>query len=97
MESGDDFPPLILENEGNRLLDGKHRHEAYKLAGIDEAEVDEHLAQAALVASTGLTSKGPGQLVQIDHLELDGQPANQGYALLVAHGVRGIGRAPASA
>lgn len=33
MNSGDHFPPLILEAGTNRLLDGKHRTEAYRAIG----------------------------------------------------------------
>lgn len=34
--AGDKFPPVVLEAETNRLLDGKHRLEAYKKAGVTE-------------------------------------------------------------
>ncbi len=40
MKSGDQFPAMVLEEETNRLLDGKHRLEAYKLVGITEAPVE---------------------------------------------------------
>jgi len=33
LEAGARFPPVVLEAGTNRLLDGKHRLEAYKLAG----------------------------------------------------------------
>ena len=36
MSAGDIFPPIILQKDTNVLLDGKHRYEAYKIAGIDE-------------------------------------------------------------
>lgn len=39
LEAGDQFPPLILEEGTNRLLDGKHRFEAYKRAGVGEVAV----------------------------------------------------------
>lgn len=34
LEAGDQFPPLVLERGTNRLLDGKHRLEAYVRRGI---------------------------------------------------------------
>lgn len=42
IEAGDVFPPLILEAGTNRLLDGKHRLEAYKKAGAADVSVDHH-------------------------------------------------------
>src|SRR5688572_24225903 len=33
IEAGEQFPPIILEQETNRLLDGKHRLEAHKRVG----------------------------------------------------------------
>jgi hypothetical protein len=30
LDAGDEFPPLVLESDTNRLLDGKHRLEAYR-------------------------------------------------------------------
>ena len=40
MISGAAFPALTIEKETNRLLDGKHRFEAYKKAGILEVPVE---------------------------------------------------------
>lgn len=51
LEAGDEFPPLVLEEGTNRLLDGKHRLEAYKKAGITEASVEWH------VVPEGMTPK----------------------------------------
>ena len=42
MLAGDEFPPLVLEDGTNRMLDGKHRIEAYKRAEITEAPVEWH-------------------------------------------------------
>jgi hypothetical protein len=42
MLAGDEFPPLVLEDGTNRLLDGKHRVESYKRAEITEAPVEWH-------------------------------------------------------
>jgi len=42
MEAGDEFPPLVLEAETSRLLDGKHRELAYRKAGINIVSVDWH-------------------------------------------------------
>ena len=42
LEAGDIFPPLVLEAGTNRLLDGKHRLEAYKLAEAAEVSADWH-------------------------------------------------------
>jgi predicted transcriptional regulator len=42
MKAGDTFPPMVIEKETNRLLDGKHRMLAYKKAGITDVPVDEH-------------------------------------------------------
>jgi hypothetical protein len=42
LEAGDEFPPLVLEQGTSRLLDGKHRLEAYKKAGRAEIAVDWH-------------------------------------------------------
>jgi len=38
MAAGAIFPPLAITTDG-RLLDGRHRLEAYKLIGMDEVEV----------------------------------------------------------
>ena len=40
--AGEQFPPLVLEEETNILLDGKHRIEAYKKAEIIEIPVEWH-------------------------------------------------------
>lgn len=40
MEAGEVFPALTLQDGTNILLDGKHRLEAYKKAGIKEVPVD---------------------------------------------------------
>ena len=40
MIAGDQFPAMTLEEETNRLLDGKHRFEAYKLAEITDVLVE---------------------------------------------------------
>lgn len=37
--AGDVFPPIVLEPETNRLLDGWHRWQAHKQLGLDEIEV----------------------------------------------------------
>lgn len=42
MQSGDHFPPIILEAGTNRLLDGKHRTEAYRTIGRHLIAVDHH-------------------------------------------------------
>lgn len=48
LEAGDDFPPLVIEDNPDdpttdgRLLDGKHRLEAYRLAGRTEAPAERH-------------------------------------------------------
>jgi len=39
LESGDVFPPIIVEKESDLLLDGKHRLEAHKKAGRETIEV----------------------------------------------------------
>lgn len=36
LEAGSQFPPIVLEKDTNRLLDGKHRLEAHKKAGLIE-------------------------------------------------------------
>lgn len=41
--AGDQFPPLVLERGTNRLLDGKHRLEAYKRAEVAEVAVEWHV------------------------------------------------------
>jgi DNA-binding CsgD family transcriptional regulator len=40
VEAGDEFPPLVVEEGTDRLLDGKHRLEAYKRAGVSEVRVE---------------------------------------------------------
>lgn len=40
LEAGAEFPPVILEAETNRLLDGKHRLEAHKKAGLAEINAE---------------------------------------------------------
>jgi len=42
MRAGDEFPPLVLEQGTNRLLDGKHRQLAYGKAGINGIPVEWH-------------------------------------------------------
>ena len=48
MQAGDTFPPLILEEGTNRLLDGKHRLEAYRK--VYEARQQPALDEAGIVA-----------------------------------------------
>lgn len=48
MEAGDKFPPIILEEGTNRLLDGKHRCLAYEKAGIQTVPVEWHNIPAGL-------------------------------------------------
>jgi len=38
-EAGETFPPMTLEEGTNRLLDGKHRYEMYREAGVAEVSV----------------------------------------------------------
>jgi len=40
IEAGEQFPPLMIEEGTNRLLDGKHRLEAYKKAGVNDVPVE---------------------------------------------------------
>jgi transcriptional regulator with XRE-family HTH domain len=42
LESGAEFPPIVLEANTMRLLDGKHRLEAYKRAGREEIPAEWH-------------------------------------------------------
>lgn len=42
IEAGEVLPPIILESGSNRLLDGKHRFEAYVQLGRDSVEVEFH-------------------------------------------------------
>lgn len=42
IESGAVFPPITLEAGTNRLLDGKHRHEAHLLAGAETIRAEWH-------------------------------------------------------
>ena len=42
LAAGEQFPPLVLEEGTNILLDGKHRIEAYKKAEISEIPVEWH-------------------------------------------------------
>jgi len=42
LEAGDRFPPIILEDGTNRLLDGMHRARAHQQAGRDTIEVEYH-------------------------------------------------------
>jgi len=39
MMAGEVFPPMVVERDTFRLLDGKHRIEAYKKAGVAEAPI----------------------------------------------------------
>lgn len=48
--AGDEFPPLVLEQTTNRLLDGKHRLEAYKRAERDQVPVEHHTIPEGLSA-----------------------------------------------
>jgi hypothetical protein len=40
--AGDQFPPIILEQETNRLLDGMHRYQAHRRLGRSEIDADHH-------------------------------------------------------
>ena len=42
IQAGTQFPPLVAFGDGQNLIlaDGRHRYEAYKLAGIDDIPVD---------------------------------------------------------
>ncbi|MBX6749995.1 MAG: DUF4326 domain-containing protein [Micromonosporaceae bacterium] len=42
LEAGDRFPPIILEDGTNRLLDGMHRARAHQQAGRETIEVEYH-------------------------------------------------------
>jgi DNA-binding NarL/FixJ family response regulator len=42
IEAGEEFPPIVLEAGTNRLLDGKHRLEAYKAAGVETVPAEMH-------------------------------------------------------
>lgn len=42
MRAGDEFPPMIIEHETHRLLDGKHRLEAYRKIERKSAPVEIH-------------------------------------------------------
>lgn len=42
MEAGDRFPPIVLERDTNRLLDGMHRYQAHRERGIARIDVEYH-------------------------------------------------------
>lgn len=48
--AGDEFPPLIVEQGTMRLLDGKHRLEAYKQAERTEVPVEERAVPEGMTA-----------------------------------------------
>lgn len=50
MAAGDDFPPLVIDKSTNRLLDGKHRYEAYKLREADKVSVEFHEVPEGMTA-----------------------------------------------
>ena len=50
LEAGDEFPPLVLEEGTNRLLDGKHRLEAYKKVEMAEVPVEWHTVPEGMSA-----------------------------------------------
>jgi len=50
VEAGEEFPPIILEQGTNRLLDGKHRLEAYKKAGVETVPAEMHEVPEGMTA-----------------------------------------------
>lgn len=50
LEAGDEFPPLVLEDGTNRLLDGKHRLEAHKKAERTDVLVTWHMVPDGMSA-----------------------------------------------
>jgi len=40
LEAGEEFPPVVIEEGTNRLLDGKHRVEMWKRAGVADVPVE---------------------------------------------------------
>lgn len=50
IEAGEQFPPIILEEGTNRLLDGKHRLEAHKRVGAESICAEWHVIPADITA-----------------------------------------------
>lgn len=50
LAAGEEFPALVLEQGTNRLLDGKHRLEAYKKAGAEKVLVQWHVVPEGMTA-----------------------------------------------
>lgn len=50
IEAGEEFPPVILEKDTNRLLDGKHRLEAYKRANVEQVPCEWHEVPEGMTA-----------------------------------------------
>lgn len=42
LAAGDRFPPVVLERDTNRLLDGMHRARAHQAAGVEAIDVEYH-------------------------------------------------------
>lgn len=42
IEAGENLPPIVLERESRKLLDGMHRYRAYRQLGIHEIEAEYH-------------------------------------------------------
>lgn len=61
IEAGEKFPPIILEQGSNRLLDGKHRLEAHKKVGVTAIDAEWH------VIPTGMTAKYYAASLSVRH------------------------------
>lgn len=63
LKSGAVFPPLIVEAETHRLIDGRHRREAYTREGVDKIAVTEkvYASEADAYADAVRLNIGHGQ------------------------------------
>jgi len=82
LEAGSEFPPILLEEGTNRLLDGKHRLEAHKKAGRSEIAAEWRAVpegMTALYYAASLSSQhgdrlSNGDLKKIAEAEFEANP-----------------------
>jgi ParB-like chromosome segregation protein Spo0J len=71
LQSGAEFPPITIEKKTFRLVDGRHRYEAFKRSGKHQIEVVEkrYLSEKELFAAAVILNIGHG--AQFDSVSLE--------------------------
>lgn len=89
IQSEEEFPPLVVEKNSKKILDGIHRYHAYKKTGIEETEVEfREVEEKRFMLTAGMLNSRHGiplsysekQYVAVETAKLDDSVTQQELA-----------------